>query len=145
MVSTYFGRWTPVEHSVDLVPNLIRSKKSNGRCVYDKAAKRELVRRCLQPGVSLARTAMEHGVNANLVRKWVRVQTGSSLTRRRRALPALPGASLVAVRTNDPAPVNSSSADGYLELVVAGVTIRVHGRIDAHSLSVALDCLARRA
>ena len=26
---------------------------------------------CLQPGVSLAGVAMRHGVNANLLRKWV--------------------------------------------------------------------------
>ena len=37
------------EPSLDLVPNLVRRRKSNGRCVYDKAAKRELVRRCLLP------------------------------------------------------------------------------------------------
>jgi transposase len=71
------------EHSLDLVPNLVRRRKSNGRCVYDKAAKRELVRRCLLPGVSLARTAMEHGVNANLLRKWVVIQTGTRPPRRR--------------------------------------------------------------
>lgn len=65
------------EPSLDLVPDLVRRRKSNGRCVYDKAAKRELVRRCLLPGVSLARTALEHGLNANLLRKWVVKQTGT--------------------------------------------------------------------
>jgi hypothetical protein len=59
------------EHSIDLVPNLLRGHKSNGRSIYDREAKRELVRRCLQPGVSLAATALAHGLNANLLRKWV--------------------------------------------------------------------------
>lgn len=134
------------EHSVDLVPSLVRSHKSNGRCVYDKTAKRELVRRCLQPGVSLARTAMEHGVNANLLRKWVMKQTGTRPPGRRAMVPALPPASLLSVRTSEVRQLApSSTAEGYLELVVAGGTVRVHGRIDGQALSVALDCLARRA
>jgi transposase len=43
----------------------------NGRRRYDPASKRRLVESCLQPGVSLAGVAMRHGVNANLLRKWV--------------------------------------------------------------------------
>ena len=43
----------------------------NGRRRYDPASKRRLVETCLQPGVSLAGVAMRHGVNANLLRKWV--------------------------------------------------------------------------
>jgi transposase len=43
----------------------------NGRRRYDPASKRRLVEACLQPGVSLAAVAMQHGVNANLLRKWV--------------------------------------------------------------------------
>ena len=42
-----------------------------GRRRYDPASKRRLVEACLQPGVSLAGVAMRHGVNANLLRKWV--------------------------------------------------------------------------
>jgi transposase len=34
-------------------------------------AKRELVEACLLPGVSVARLALEHGLNANLLRSWV--------------------------------------------------------------------------
>jgi transposase len=43
----------------------------NGRRRYDPASKRRLVEACLQPGVSLAGVALRHGVNANLLRKWV--------------------------------------------------------------------------
>jgi len=70
------------EHSIDVIPNLIRGHKRDGRCVYNKAAKRELVTRCLEPGVSLARLAMAHGVNANLLRKWVMKQAGTNSPRR---------------------------------------------------------------
>jgi hypothetical protein len=36
--------------------------EGDGRCVYDKAAKAELVRRCQRPGVSIAKLALAHGV-----------------------------------------------------------------------------------
>jgi transposase len=59
------------ERTIDLVPGLIRGHKRDGRCIYDRKAKRELVRRCLQPGVSVAGLALMHGINANLLRKWI--------------------------------------------------------------------------
>src|ERR1700733_3109904 len=46
----------------------------NGRRRYGPASKRGLVEACLQPDVSLAGLALQHGVNANLLRKWVAEQ-----------------------------------------------------------------------
>jgi len=133
------------ERSIELVPNLIRGRKSNGRGIYDKAAKRELVRRCLQPGVSLAGTALAHGVNANLLRKWVVKQTGRRVPADSEALP-MPTSALVPVVMRKSSTVPSGAgAEGYLELVVSGGTIRVRGRVDAQWLRVVLDCLATRA
>jgi transposase len=43
----------------------------NRRRRYDPASKQRLVEACLQPDVSLASLALRHGVNANLLRKWV--------------------------------------------------------------------------
>ena len=59
------------ERVLDVVPGLIKGHKSDGRCVYDAAAKRELVRRAQQPGTSVAALALAHGINANLLRSWV--------------------------------------------------------------------------
>ena len=50
----------------------------NGRRRYAPASKRRLVEACLQPGVSLAGVALRHGVNANLLRKWVNRQQQQS-------------------------------------------------------------------
>jgi transposase len=55
----------------DLRERLVIGRKSDGRRQYDEAAREELVRRCLKPGVSVARTAIEHDVNPNLLRKWI--------------------------------------------------------------------------
>ena len=42
-----------------------------GRSCYDPVGKRALIEACLRPGASVARLALENGVNANLLRKWV--------------------------------------------------------------------------
>lgn len=43
------------------------------RTSYPKPLKAQIVQECLQPGVSLASVALRHGINANLVRKWLPV------------------------------------------------------------------------
>ncbi|MFP1132400.1 IS66-like element accessory protein TnpA [Asticcacaulis sp. W401b] len=45
---------------------------SDGRRWYDPVWKARLVASCLRPGVSVSRQALEHGVNANLLRKWIK-------------------------------------------------------------------------
>ncbi|MGZ4997027.1 MAG: IS66-like element accessory protein TnpA [Methylobacter sp.] len=60
-----------MEYKSRLSRTLVVEHRSNGRCRYDPEAKRELVEACLQPGISVARMALEHGVNANLLRKWI--------------------------------------------------------------------------
>lgn len=63
---------TPSESAVTApAPMLVLDRKSNGRAIYDPEAKRALVQQCLQPGVSVAATALRAGVNANLLRKWI--------------------------------------------------------------------------
>lgn len=42
-----------------------------GKRRYDPQAKRALIQACLDPGISLSGLALAHGVNANLLRKWV--------------------------------------------------------------------------
>ncbi|TWC56954.1 MULTISPECIES: IS66-like element accessory protein TnpA [Burkholderia] len=46
-------------------------QSSDGRRRYDENGKRALVEATLRPGVSVARMAQEHGINANLLRKWI--------------------------------------------------------------------------
>ena len=43
----------------------------DGRRRYDEKGKRALIEAALQRGVSVARLAQEHGINANLLRKWI--------------------------------------------------------------------------
>lgn len=59
------------EKDTELSKRLVVGHKRDGRCCYDKAAKRELIEACLRPGVSIARMALQHGVNANQLRTWI--------------------------------------------------------------------------
>ncbi|RXV64448.1 IS66 family transposase [Burkholderia stabilis] len=55
----------------DLRNRLVVGRKRDGRREFDETARRELVELCLKPGVSIARTAMDHDVNPNQLRKWI--------------------------------------------------------------------------
>ena len=130
------------EHVIDVVPGLVRGHKRDGRSIYDRTAKRELVRRCQQPGVSVAAMALAHGLNANLLRKWITLAAG------RHGSPQSAAAVLLPVRTERPASIAvpaSVPADGYVEIVLATGTIRLHGRVAAETLRMAIDGLSRRS
>ena len=127
------------ERVIDVVPGLVRGHKRDGRCIYDRRAKQELVRRCQQPGVSVAATALAHGLNANLLRKWI------TLASRRRVSGGGAEAVLLQVRTEAETVPAPRVADGYVEIVLAAGVIRLHGRVAADTLGLALDGLLRRS
>ena len=127
------------ERVIDVVPGLVRGRKRDGRSIYDRRAKQELVRRCQQPGVSVAATALAHGLNANLLRKWITMASGG------RASGRGPDAVLLPVRTESDVVGVPVPTDGYVEIVLAAGTIRLHGRVAAETLRVALDALSRRS
>lgn len=45
---------------------------------YSKSFKARVIQECAQPGASIASVALNHSLNANLVHKWIRVQTQKS-------------------------------------------------------------------
>ena len=59
------------EKHTELSKRLVVGHKRDGRSLYDKEAKRELIEACLRPGVSVARMGLQHGINANLLRTWI--------------------------------------------------------------------------
>jgi transposase len=52
----------------------VRLVGRNGRRRYEAASKERLVSSCLEP---VSRLALEHGVNANLLRKWIKKHTAT--------------------------------------------------------------------
>jgi transposase len=138
------------ERVLDVVPGLIKGHKSDGRCVYEAAAKRELVRRCRQPGISVAAMALAHGINANLLRSWI------TKSARREGREGVDGAALVPVTTVGTAVVplrsqatssstKSRCGESTVELELPSGTVRVRGVEAAEVLRVLIDGLLRRA
>lgn len=134
------------EDAEQLVKGLVTKSGVNGRRSYSKPAKRALARRCTEPGVSLARMALLHGVNANLLRRWVekycRPRTSLIADARGKAAPA----TLLPITTTTPSvsrtPIPSES---FIEIALGAATVRVHGTVDAGMLDVVLRCVERRA
>jgi len=81
------------EQMTELKQRLVVGRKRDGRCCYDPQAKRELIEACFLPGVSVAKLALAHGINANLLR--------TSMTKHQRQ--SLPGVS-VRSSTSTPSP-----------------------------------------
>ena len=70
---------------------------------YPKSFKAQVVEECTQPGASVAGVALSHGLNANLVHKWIRRQQAQ--------LPAVPSGFI-------PIPLVPSAADRAIQIAI---------------------------
>ena len=52
----------------------MRQIDAAGRRWYTHAFKQQVVAECLRPDASVSRVAVDHGLNPNLVRKWIACQ-----------------------------------------------------------------------
>ena len=62
----------------EVMRGLVLGRDRGGRCKYDPQAKTALIQECMKPGVSVARMAMQHGINANLLRAWITKVQGAN-------------------------------------------------------------------
>jgi len=70
-----------MQRNSEVLSGLVVGHKRDGRCRYDPQVKQELIRQCMMPGVSVARMAMQHGINANLLRTWItKSQSSKAIT-----------------------------------------------------------------
>ena len=113
------------------------------RRTYTPQFKTELVAACLQPGASIAALALQHGMNANVLHRWLKehrhgqhslVAVASNVAMAHHApqsafipieLNATPPAS-----TTEPAPV-AASADIRIECRRGDVTVNMHWPVSA--------------
>ena len=124
-----------------------------GRRTYTLEYKLNVVRQCSGPGVSVAAVALAHGINANLVRRWI--------VRHQRPLKdstAKPQATMLPVTIEAATSVLEARADGEgdvtttrrrcgavaIEIELYGARIHLRGGVDAHALRAVLDVLAQR-
>ena len=57
------------------------SEKTQTRRRYSAATKAQVVAACDEPGASVAKVAMTHGINANVVHRWRQLARNSSVPR----------------------------------------------------------------
>ena len=50
------------------------------RSSYPKPFKAQVVQECLQPGATVSSVAIRHGINANVIRKWLPVYRDQAAT-----------------------------------------------------------------
>jgi len=70
----------------------VRLVGRNGRRRFDPVSKERLVAACLEPGASVSKLALDHGVNANLLWKWIRKRSETN------PLPPCPGSPFIPVQ-----------------------------------------------
>jgi len=110
--------------------------------MYVHEFKLGLVKRCMEPGVSVSAVALEHGINTNLLRKWIdkhRDQAGASRT------PALLPVTITAPQAVPALTPPQRETDSSIEIEVFGARLTLHGDIDPRRLRLVLDALSRRA
>ena len=134
------------EKNAEIMAGLVIREGVNGRRTYSVAAKRALVELCKGPGVSVAGTALAHGINANLLRRWiVKYSDAKALsvtgTSRKAAATVLVPVTTPMPRSTRP----SAGVDSYIEIIFAAATIRLRGSVDVRVFGLVLDCLAQRA
>jgi transposase len=93
---------------------------------HDAEFRAQVIEACLHPGVSVAGVALANGLNANMLRKWVREQRhGNAAVEPRRELPAV-SAAMVPVTV---AP--GASADIRIDVRRGGTTVQLAWPLDA--------------
>ena len=139
--------------------DMVAGKKRDGRNTYEPSAKQRLIDACLEPGVSVSGMALAHGLNTNVLRKWLtRARMDSGSDQRRRTEPAVQSTAkllavttiaepatkaLVPTRERLPTPSTARNGDalGRIDIEIGDARIVVDASVNATALSTVLDCL----
>ncbi len=129
----------------ELVRRLVVGRKSDGRSVYDEAAKAELVAACGQPGASVSRLARECGINANQLSRWVREH--SQRCQRAVAVPPAVREAFVVVPIEAAMPMTTADGPTVVRLCLQarlpnGVVVDLR-EVDLHQAAEVIEALGR--
>ena len=125
-------------HTLEWTGPTVERVLSNGKRVFALSFRRWLVGQAHKPGASVAGLALQHGINANQLRRWMvvdeHVRTGGQ------PVALLP----VMIESNSAAPVAAPAprpADGAIDIELAGARVRVRGHVEEDSLRCVLRAL----
>ncbi|MCC8404330.1 transposase [Paraburkholderia sp. MMS20-SJTN17] len=86
-----------------------------GKRSFDPMDKRRLVEACEQPGASLSGLALKAGVNANQLRKWVRLHRQAQTRASNDDMAASPSVFVPVIAISDPAPAPATVHSGRVQ------------------------------
>lgn len=118
---------------------------------HSREFKRQVVKLTLEPGASVARIALDHGINANLLFNWRRLYLLRARPLLKASRPLTPPMLPVKVSTGEEERVATSPSKGptvgenVIEIELAGVRILVRGDVDGKALRTVVDVLWRRS
>ena len=121
-----------------------------GRRTYTPEFKQGVVRKCREPGVSVSSIALAHGLNANVVRKWMRQQPMETAALRSTPAPILLPVTVSAAPVKHTtkvvvAPASRRPAgDGSIDIELNGARIRLLGAVDGETLRCVLNTLKQQ-
>jgi transposase len=133
------------------------ARKAVKRRRYDEGFKRHLVELSLLPGASVARIALDHRLNTNVLFKWRRshlrslAQSGPkpaaellpvTVEEREGAVGELPAPALNPVSQRRPRP--AAAAGGVIEIDLPLGRVRLTGAVDVAALRVVIEALSQR-
>lgn len=126
-----------------------RAGNRKGRPNYPQTFKRQLAIAACEPGASVSRLALDHGLNANMVAKWKREYLAGLHGRSDHAIllpvsvpddtTVIGSDAVVAQRENSGA--NAVESSGNIEIEIGGALVRLNGSVDASQLRLVLRCL----
>ncbi|QTQ38955.1 Transposase IS3/IS911 family protein [Aromatoleum petrolei] len=135
-----------------LATNGITRVTRKGRPNYPVDVKRHLAGLACEAGISVAKLALEHGLNANLLFKWRRYYRAGLFGRPQpEHVAGMPGRGvmpkLLPVVTLSPTAgqdLEEAKQSAALEIVIGSATVRVLGEVSREALRTVLDCLDAR-
>jgi transposase len=126
-------------HTSDWQGERVERVKANGKRVFSTAFKAWLVAQAVRPGVSASALAMRHQINANQLRRWMRLEHLAQPPWSPVVLPVVLGPQPCG---QEPAVAMPQSPVGPpIEIEIAGAVVRVHHGADSAHLRMVLQAL----
>jgi transposase len=123
-------------HTPDWSGPSVERVMRNGKRIYVLAFKTWRVEQASRPGVSVAGLALRHGVNANQLRRWMKLRSLQRSAAPSLMLPvSLIGTPMAAEPTTLPPP------SAVIEIELAGALIRVREGVPARQLRIVIEAL----
>lgn len=119
---------------------LAAHRATRGRRTYARQFKSEVVAQCLVPGASVSAIALSHGINANVIRKWL--PSGDALVSGVTMLPVSVAAARTIVKARPVAASLRTATRPCIELTMNNATVRVPAGFDPADLRGIVEILA---